>query len=243
MELHKEELDLILVPLALVILFSYNLSLLYRYLNHPHTTAIGFQNNDKIAWVERIMEGDKDDIRNALSVISSNTSAASVLASISLTLSSLIGAWLGGKSPNVFQSELIYGDTRSCTLSMKYIGLMLCFLLAFSCFVSSATHFVHANYLISIPSSDVPVESVETAVIRAGDFWCLGLRALYFALNLLMWFFGPVPMFVSAVITVAILCSSDTNSKPLHQHLPAPARAQMVKMTAQPKSPVSAEVL
>ncbi|CAL1388496.1 unnamed protein product [Linum trigynum] len=243
MDFHKEELDLLLVPLALAILFSYNLFLLYRYLNHPHSTAIGFQNNDKRAWVERIMQGDKDDVAIALSVISSNTSAATVLASISLTLSSLIGAWLGGNSPNVFQSELIYGDTRACTLSIKYISLMLCFLLAFSCFVSSATHFVHANYLISIPSSDVPVKSVESTVIRAGDFWCLGLRALYFALNLLMWFFGPVPMFVSAVITVAILCSADVNSKPLHQHLPAPPRAQMMRRVVHPKSPASVEFL
>ncbi|CAN1149961.1 hypothetical protein LINPERPRIM_LOCUS18461 [Linum perenne] len=234
MSYHKEELDLLLVPLALIIMFSYNLFILYRYLNHPHTTAIGFENNDKRAWVERILQGQKEDIQMALQVISSNSSAATVLASISLTLSSLIGAWLGGSAPSVFQSELIYGDISRSTISIKYISLMLCFLLAFSCFVSSARHFVHANYLISMPSSEVPARSVEWTVIRAGDFWSLGLRALYFALNLLMWFFGPVPMFLSSVITVAILCTADGNSKPLHRHSPLPAKAQ-------PKSPIGAE--
>ncbi|CAN0853274.1 hypothetical protein LINGRAHAP2_LOCUS5589 [Linum grandiflorum] len=233
---HKEELDLLLVPLALIIMFSYNLFILYRYLNLPHTTAIGFENNDKRAWVERIMQGGKDDTQMALQVISTNSSAATVLASISLTLSSLIGAWLGGSTPNVFQSDLIYGDTSRSTISIKYISLMLSFLLAFSCFVSSARHFVHANYLISIPSSEVPARTVASTVIRAGDFWNLGLRALYFALNLLMWFFGPVPMFLSSVITVTILCAADGNSKPLHRHSPVPAKAP-------PKSPVGHDLV
>ncbi|KAJ9168783.1 hypothetical protein P3X46_020273 [Hevea brasiliensis] len=172
---------------------------------------MGFDNNDKRAWVERIMQADKKDVGIALSVIASNTSAATFLASVSLTLSSLIGAWLGNSSDNIFQSEL-------------YISLLTCFLLAFSCLVQSARHFVHANYLISTPDSDIPVKIVEAAVIRGGDFWSLGLRALYFALDLLLWFFGPIAMFVSSVIMVIILHYIDTNSTPLHRYRPPEAR-------------------
>ncbi|KDP21021.1 hypothetical protein JCGZ_21492 [Jatropha curcas] len=179
---------------------------------------MGFENNDKRAWVERIMQADKRDIGMALTVITSNTSAATFLASISLTFSSLIGAWLGNSSNSVFQSELIYGDTRSFTISIKYISLLTCFLLAFSFFIQSARHFVHANYLISTPDSDIPVKNVEVAVIRGSDFWSLGLRALYFALNLLLWFFGPIPMFISSIIIVIVLHYLDTNSTPLHRH-------------------------
>ncbi|KAL5774378.1 hypothetical protein ACOSP7_011935 [Xanthoceras sorbifolium] len=217
MYFEKEYLDLVLVPAGLLIMFAYHLNLLYRYLYLPHTTVLGFENNNKRAWVERIMQVDEKDI--ALSVISSNTSAATFLCSVSLTLSSLIGAWLGGSaSNNVFESRLIYGDTRAATMSIKYITLLTCFLLAFSCFVQSARHFVHANYLISTPDSDIPVKYVERAVIGGGDFWSLGLRALYFALNLLLWFFGPIPMFVSSIIMVIILHYLDTNTTPLHRH-------------------------
>ncbi|XVE88121.1 hypothetical protein DITRI_Ditri19aG0042600 [Diplodiscus trichospermus] len=218
MSFRKENLDLVLVPAGLMIMFVYHLILFYRYLHRPHTTVIGFENNDKEAWVERVLKADKDDISNALTVIGSNTSAATYLCSICLTLSSLIGAWLGNSSNNFFQSSLIYGDTRQSTMSMKYIGLLTCFLLAFSCFVQSARHFVHANYLITTPNCEVSVESVKIAVIRGGDFWSLGLRSLYFALNLLLWFFGPIPMFVSSIVMVFILHYLDTNTKPLHPH-------------------------
>lgn len=56
MDFKKDYLDLILVPSGLLIMFGYHLFLLYRYLNLPHTTVMGFDNNDKRAWVERIMQ-------------------------------------------------------------------------------------------------------------------------------------------------------------------------------------------
>ncbi|KAB2601272.1 hypothetical protein D8674_002277 [Pyrus ussuriensis x Pyrus communis] len=219
MSFEKEDLDLVLVPSGLLIMFVYHIILLYRYIHLPHTTVLGFENNDKRAWAERIMQVDKRDVGTALSVISSNTSAATFLCSISLTLSSLIGAWIGSNSSQtVFQSELIYGSTDPSILTMKYISLLTCFLLAFACFVQSARHFVHANYLISMPDSNIPAWYVQMAVIRGGDFWSLGLRALYFALTLLLWFFGPIPMFISSMVLVIVLHYLDTNTRPLHQH-------------------------
>jgi uncharacterized membrane protein len=79
--------------------------------------------------------------------------------------------------------------------------------LAFSCFVQSVKHLVLANYLISTPAKDHVKDhgDVVKEVKKAGEFWLLGLRALYFALNLLLWFFGPIPMFVSSIIMVIIL--------------------------------------
>ncbi|GAB2298630.1 hypothetical protein Dimus_032700 [Dionaea muscipula] len=222
----KENLDLILVPSGLLIMFSYHLFLLYRYLHLPHTTAIGFENNDTRAWVERIL---KDDTQTSLplTVISSNISAATYLATVSLTLSSLIGTWIQGNA-TVFRSTLIYGDTRSSTLTLKYISLLICFLLAFSCFVHSTRKFIHANYLISMPKSNIPIKYVEMPVIRGNEFWQLGLRALYFALDLLMWFFGPIPMFISSAMMVLLLFSLDFNTTPIHQYdrFPIPHRKE-----------------
>ncbi|KAL3851357.1 hypothetical protein ACJIZ3_013239 [Penstemon smallii] len=213
MEFRKEYLDLVLVPSGLFIMFSYHIVLLYRCLKLPHTTVIGFENNDKKTWVQKVMQSENRDVKTALDVISTNISAATFLSSVSLTLSSLIGAWIANNS-NIFQSELIYGDTRPATMSIKYITLLICFLLAFSCFVQSSRCFIHANYLISTPDSDISTEYVELAVIRGGDFWSVGLRALYFATTLLLWFFGPIPMFATSVTMVAVLhyLDSDTSS-------------------------------
>ncbi|XP_068317526.1 uncharacterized protein [Pyrus communis] len=241
MNFGKEDLDLVLVPSGLFIMLVYHIFLLYRYLHQPHTTVLGFENNDKRAWAERIMQVDKRDVGTALNVISSNTSAATFLCSISLTLSSLIGAWLGSNSTKtVFQSELIYGNTNPSILAIKYISLLTCFLLAFACFVQSARHFVHANYLISMPDSNIPAWYVQMAVIRGSDFWSLGLRALYFALTLLLWFFGPIPMFVSSMVLVIVLHNLDTNTRPLHQHqLPG---KELVKHTGERISEVAVTI-
>ncbi|KAF8029535.1 hypothetical protein BT93_E2064 [Corymbia citriodora subsp. variegata] len=154
-----------------------------------------------------IMFGEQSNIGTCLGVISSNISAATFLASVSLTLCSLIGAWINNNN-FFFESDLVYGDTRATTLSIKYISLLICFLLAFSCFIQSARHFVLANYLISTPSPSIPLKNVES----------LGLRALYFAFNLLLWLFGPIPMFVCSIFMVFFLYYLDSNTMPLIEH-------------------------
>ncbi|KAI6674594.1 hypothetical protein NL676_002500 [Syzygium grande] len=82
-----------------------------------------------------ILQGDRSNIGTSLGVISSNISAATFLASVSLTLCSPIGAWISSTNNNFFASDLVYGDTRPTTLSIRYISLLICFLLAFSCFI------------------------------------------------------------------------------------------------------------
>ncbi|XP_043689729.1 uncharacterized protein LOC122640574 [Telopea speciosissima] len=218
MWIRKENLDILLVPAGLIIMFGYHLFLLYRILTAPHTTVIGYENHNKMAWVERMMLADPNNMGLALQVISSNESAATFLASISITLSSLIGTWFGSSSNNLLINKLIYGDTSPPTTSLKYITLLAFFLIAFASFVQSARYFVHANFLISTPNTDMPVKYVQLAVIRGSNFSLLGLRALYFATTLLLWIFGPIPMVVSSVAMVIILNFLDNNSIPLHPY-------------------------
>ncbi|KAK9131923.1 hypothetical protein Scep_011451 [Stephania cephalantha] len=189
MGLHKKYLDVILVPCGLVVMFIYHLCLLYKIIKFPHTTTIGYENHNKKAWVERMMQMDsemKEKTGIALQVISGNLSAATYLASLSIGLSSLIGAWVGSSSNNIFMSDLVYGDTGASTITVKYISLLACFLLAFACFIHST-------------------------------------RALYLATTLLLWIFGPIPMFASSVIMVSVLYFLDSNSVPLHQYAPRKA--------------------
>ena len=153
------------------------------------------------------------DVSVAISVTGSNIAAATQLAIISLTLCTLIGAWTAYSSKNLFQfqTDFIYGDTSQFTISIKCISLLTCFLLAFSCFVQSVKHLTFASYLMSNPVKDHDnVEDVVKEVKRAGEFWLLELRALYFALNFLVWFFGPIPMFVSTIFMMMIIFCHDT---------------------------------
>ncbi|KAL5802972.1 hypothetical protein ACOSQ4_031277 [Xanthoceras sorbifolium] len=217
----KEYLDVILVPSGLLIMFGYHLYLLYRCLKFPHTTVIGYENHNKKAWVERMLQVEAKDRGLALTVINGTVSASTFLASTSLALSSLIGAWIGSSSHNIFTSILIYGDTSTSVISTKYISLLICFLLAFGSFLQCVRCLVHANFLISMPNTDIPVSYVQKAVIRGSLFWSVGLRAIYIATTLLLWIFGPIPMFAASVIMVMILHILDSNSTPLHHFEPA----------------------
>ncbi|XP_030549767.1 uncharacterized protein LOC115754756 isoform X2 [Rhodamnia argentea] len=217
----KEHLDLVLVPCGLSVMLGYHFFLLYRCLRCPQTTVIGYENHCRLAWVERMLQTEANNRNIPLSVISSTINASTSLASISLALSSLIGAWFASSSNSILTSPFVYGDTSPTIISIKYISLLICFLLAFTLFVQCVRCLVHSNFLISMPNSDVPVKYVQREVIMGGVFWSIGLRALYFATTLLLWIFGPIPMFVSSITMVMMLHFLDTNSTPLHQFQPA----------------------
>ncbi|KAH6780916.1 spastin [Perilla frutescens var. hirtella] len=214
----KEYLDLILVPCGLLLMFGYHLALVYRYLKCPEKTIIGYENHNKRAWVRKMFQIEIKDRGPAISVLSSNMSAATALASISLILSSLIGAWIGSSTVNLFTSRYIYGNRSPSMVYTKYISLLSCFLVAFGCFVQTARYFVHANFLISMPNNDIPIECVEREVIRGSNFWLMGLRSIYFATNLLLWIFGPIPMLACSVAMVGVLLVLDVNTTPLHHY-------------------------
>lgn len=56
MGFEKQDLDVVLVPGGLLVMFGYHLFLLYRYLHLPDTTVMGFENHDKRAWAKAIVE-------------------------------------------------------------------------------------------------------------------------------------------------------------------------------------------
>ncbi|KAI4304385.1 hypothetical protein MLD38_039905 [Melastoma candidum] len=212
---HKKYLDLVWVTSGLLIEFVYNLYYLQRYLRNPDSTVMGIENNDKRAWVDSVMQMKLEQRTVAVNVIAASTTAATFLSAVSLTLCSLIGTWIA----NPFGSRIFQGMDPE-TASIKYISILACFVLAFAFFLQSARHFIHASYLISTNGSSVHADDVKTVVIRGGEFWALGLRAIYFAMTLLLWFFGPIPMFVSSAILSALLFHHDIHSIPLKRRPP-----------------------
>ncbi|KAG5551288.1 hypothetical protein RHGRI_009642 [Rhododendron griersonianum] len=182
-------------------------------------------------WVTYHVESK--DRNQALTVINSNISAAFNLSSISLVLSSLIGAWIGSSSETTFTSQLIYGNTSQSVIAIKHISLLICFIVAFSSFVQSARCYVHSIFLITMPNADIPITYIQQAVVSASNFWSVGMRALYFATPLLMWVFGPIPMFASSLVTVAVLYNLDWNSTPLLAFHPAGERSEILKKIGQ----------
>jgi len=229
-------LDLVLVPTGILFMVAYHLYLLYRIKKYPNTTVIGFENGNKQVWVQQMMMDVPNKTSIALTVVSSNISAAVYLASLSLTISSVIGTVLSfakqsnsSISASLLVTEIFFGNQDSLTSTLKYASLLLCFLVAFISYVQCVRYFVHVSFLISTPNSAVPEHYVEMAVIRGSNFWSLGIRAYYFAFPLLLWISGPVPMFVCSLGMISFLYFLDfmadpekvygtkSSSKPLRQ--------------------------
>ncbi|XP_042510475.1 uncharacterized protein LOC122085924 [Macadamia integrifolia] len=214
----KQDLDLILVPAGLFFLFTYHLYLLYRVLRHPSTTAIGYENHNWMAWVQTMMQ--TGNAGAAISVISNNKSGSTYVAFNCFSMCGFIGLWVGSSSSSAYNIVFILGNTSAATISLKDMTMFFAFLLSFGGFIQSVRYYVQANSIISMPNTDVPVNYVQRLMLMGNNFWHIGLRLLYFAMVLLFWSFGPIPMFVSCVVMVIFLFFLDSNGEPLHQFGP-----------------------
>ncbi|KAJ1256297.1 hypothetical protein BS78_K051000 [Paspalum vaginatum] len=215
--LDKSSMELVLAPCAVVTMLGYHLLLLCWVYRRPHTTAMGYENHNKLAWAERVaLAAAPEEAALALTVISDGISASTTLASLCIALASLIGAWVSSSA----SPALMPGAAEAtAAATAKYASLLACFLASFTCFVQSAGCYVRASFLITALGSDAPVSHVQRAVLRGGGFWAAGLRALYLATALLVWVvFGPAAMLACSVLTVAVLYLLDSNSVPLHRH-------------------------
>ncbi|KAJ4977507.1 hypothetical protein NE237_002613 [Protea cynaroides] len=209
MDFVEDHLDLILVPAGLLIMFTYHLYLIYRIIRNPSTTAIGYQNQSRMLWVESMMQNGSSSL--AVSVVSNNTWSAIYLGNITLSVSILIGSWVGSTSGSFSKYVFLAGNNSTFTINLKYICMLLAFMLAFGSFAQSAKYFIQIDYFISTPSSDLPVIDVQSAMLRANNFWQVGFRFVYFAMAFLFWSFGPIPMFASCVVMVVLLSFLDFN--------------------------------
>ncbi|XVE58745.1 hypothetical protein DITRI_Ditri04bG0193600 [Diplodiscus trichospermus] len=84
----------------------------------------------------------------------------------------------------------------------------------------SNRYYAHVSFLVTVPSSSDNMESVEYVarnLNRASYFWSLGLRAFYLSFPLLLWIYGPVPVFLCCFMMSFVLYFLDTASSSTHQ--------------------------
>ncbi|MBA0548111.1 hypothetical protein Golob_019229 [Gossypium lobatum] len=227
--MEKEKLDFILVPAGLLQLALYHVWLLFTILKHPTRTVIGLNAESRHQWVLSMMSNGprtkhqilmyQDPLKNgvlAVQTIRNNIMASTLLATVAITLSSLISVFVTSSSDSSnTTSEIIYGNKSRIVSSIKYFSILLCFLVAFICNVQSIRYYAHVSFLITLPSSVDNVESVEYAArnLNRGSYsWSLGLRAFYLSFPLLLWIFGPIPFFLCCCIMSCVLYFLDTTT-------------------------------
>ncbi|XWS50776.1 hypothetical protein CRYUN_Cryun12cG0117400 [Craigia yunnanensis] len=214
--MEEDKLDFLLVPLGLLLLTLYHAWLLFTILKHPTRTVIGLNAESRHQWVLAMMSEPFKNGVLAVQTIRNNIMASTLLATIAITISSLIGVFVSSSSDsgNV-TSQIVYGNKSPLVSSIKKFSILLCFLVAFLCNVQSIRYYAHVSFLVTVPSSVDNIESVEYVarnLNRGSYFWSLGLRAFYLSFPLLLWIFGPIPMFLCCCLMSFLLYFLDTMS-------------------------------
>lgn len=205
--IEEEYLDYYLVPSGLVVLGIYHLWLLFTIIRHPTTTVIGLNAISRHQWVHHMMSDPAKNGVLAVQTIRNNLMASTLLATIAITLSSLISAVVSSSNSLIFTIH-----------TTKYLSVLICFLVAFFCNMQSTRYYAHVSFLLNVPSSyddDVRGEFVEYVaqhLNRGGLYWSLGLRAFYFSFPLLLWIFGAIAMLACSFFMTILLYFLDTAS-------------------------------
>ncbi|KAE8804895.1 hypothetical protein D1007_19136 [Hordeum vulgare] len=217
----EQRLDYVLVPLGLAVMVGYHLWLLVRIRRRPATTVIGINAINRRIWVRHIME-DPSGKHAVLAVQTMRNAimASSVLATVAITLSSLVAALMAsGAAHGLFSgtaspaqnNSIVLGAAGQAALSAKFLAILVCFLVAFLLNVQSIRYYSHTGILVNVPlrahrlrRPGLAVDYVTSTLNRGSYFWSLGVRAFYFSCPVFLWLFGPIPMFAACV---AMVCS------------------------------------
>ncbi|XP_006659840.1 uncharacterized protein LOC102720900 [Oryza brachyantha] len=220
------QLDYVLVPLGLAIMASYHAWLLLRIRRRPATTVIGINAINRRIWVRHVMEepSGKHAVL-AVQTMRNSIMASTVLASVAITLSSLVAALMAsGVAHTIFSGsgggELLVGAAGETALSVKFFAILVCFLVAFLLNVQSIRYYSHTGFLVNVPLQahrlrrpGLAVDYVTAALNRGSYFWSLGIRAFYFSCPVFLWLFGPIPMFAACLSMVCALYFLDVYSE------------------------------
>ncbi|KAK7855318.1 hypothetical protein CFP56_028332 [Quercus suber] len=224
-------LNFLLVFSGLFVMGIYHVWLLFTILCNPRRTVIGFNAECRQAWVFSMMsfifqrafllwmDGSHEKwcfgSPNNSQTIRNNIMASTLLATVAITLCSLISVVVSTNTAVMSSSEVsksVYSSETTIS-SVKYFSILLCFLVAFLCNVQSIRYFAHTSFMVTAPALKDKKESIDYVarnLNRGSFFWSLGLRAYYVSFPLFLWIFGPIPMFVCCCMMSSILYFLDT---------------------------------
>ncbi|XP_074313660.1 uncharacterized protein LOC141648847 [Silene latifolia] len=134
-----------------------------------------------------VMDQPKHGI-TGVQTLRNNLTASTVLATIAITLCSLISALISSYTYTIH--------------NFKYFSVLM-----FSCSIflqcPCVRFFSHASFLLTVPfpeTGDEYIEHVAETIKQGSLLWSLVMRAFYFSFPLLLWIFGPSAMFTCSCL-------------------------------------------
>ncbi|CAN8236778.1 unnamed protein product [Cochlearia groenlandica] len=211
-------LDAVLVPCALLMMFSYHIYLLYMVRTHPFSTIVGTNSRARRSWVAAIMKDNEKKNILAVQTLRNTIMGATLMATTCILLCAGLAAVLSStysiKKP---LNDAVYGAHGDFTVALKYVTILTIFLFAFFSHSLSIRFINQVNILINSPqepSQDhgcfvVTPEYVSELLEKAFLLNTVGNRMFYMGLPLMLWIFGPVLVFLSSALMVPVLYNLD----------------------------------
>ena len=225
-------LDLILIPLGLLLPALYHAWLWRAVRRRPLSTAFGVYSAARRLWAAGMMR-DNDDKKGVLvvqslrNVIMGSTLMATTSVLFCTGIAAVLSSTYSVKKP---LSDAVFGAHGEYMMALKYVALLLVFLFSFLCHTLTICFLNQASFLINTSCLPLPdagkdddgarLVGLQLPAGAVGDYVgeilersftlnFIGNRLFYAGVPLLLWIFGPVLAFLSAVVMIPILYNLD----------------------------------
>lgn len=201
--------DMAVFGLCILILGGYQVRLGRRSRQSPTGTMQGMNALARTAWVERVMDENRDIM--AVQTLRNSTMAATLMASTAVILilgilnmlanADKIGPALHELNPA--------GSHEPGIWLFKLMLILVNFFVAFFSFSLAVRGYNHVGFLINVPKTGgkhgVTPSKVALHLNRAAAYYGIGMRTYYVSVPLILWLFGPVWMLISTIGLLMIL--------------------------------------
>jgi uncharacterized membrane protein len=147
-------------------------------------------------------------LRNSVMAANFMASTAILLIIGTLNISDKIGEFALD-----WQYNLLAVNYSSELWQIKLSLLLLDFFITFFFFSMSIRFFNHVGYMINLKAYASPDENIYhqscAYLNKAGAYYRLGTRAIFFSLPIILWIFGPYSLILSTIILIGGLAMLD----------------------------------
>ena len=204
--------------ISVLLIVAYHIVLRNKVRKDPTYTVQAVNRIARTAWVETIMQDEKNAVL-AVQTLRNSTMAATFLASTSVLL--IIGVLTlseqGEKLGAHWNALNMVGAINPTLWMVKLLVLLLDLFVAFFGFSMAIRIYNHVGFMINVPvrlnHKMITPAHVATHLNRAGHFYSMGMRAYYFLVPMVFWLFGPHFMLVSTIVLLLALYRIDRAPK------------------------------
>jgi len=206
--------DLLAFLASALVIGGYYVFLRRMVRKNPTYTIHGVNEIARTLWIEHVMESAGDNVmavqtlRNFIMSSIFMATTASMLIIGTMTLS--------GQAENIAHSWHLLSNSSNYAAQIwivKVLFLLVNFIFAFFAFAMSIRLSNHVLFMINVKENAVNHNLAPAAVARrlcrAGDLFAIGMRSFFFSIPLVFWLFGPVFLFVAALVLVFTLFHLD----------------------------------